>query len=121
MQEFVEGQEAEGGVGAGVEHLVGEEGGVFVGGDTAVFLEPLLFVNALGTEAGGEGFTGFVAAGLFVDALDDAFVHRFLERHTMETPAHGIAVFRDVTDKLIEEGAGAAVGGDDGELAGPRW
>ena len=63
-------------------------------------------------------FTGFVAAGLFVDALDDAFVDGFLEGNGVQTPAHGIAAFGDVADELVEQCAVAAMGGNDGEPSG---
>jgi hypothetical protein len=57
---------ADDGIGAGVEHFVGEEGGVFVGGDAAVFLLPLFFVYAFGFEALEEVFAGLVAASFGV-------------------------------------------------------
>ncbi len=50
-EELVEGEEAEAGVGAGVEEVVGEEGGGFVGVNATVFLEPGFLVEALGAEA----------------------------------------------------------------------
>jgi len=78
--------EAKQGIGAGVEDFVGKEGGVFVGGDAAVFLEPLLFVNALGFEAFEENIARFGSAGFFVDAFDDAFLDGFLDRDFMEGP-----------------------------------
>ena len=74
------------GIGAGVEDFVGKESGVFVGGDAAIFLEPLLFVNALGFEAFEENIARFGSAGFFVDAFDDAFLDGFLDRDFMERP-----------------------------------
>jgi hypothetical protein len=65
---------------------VGDEGGGFVGGGAAVFLEPLLFINALGTEAFQEIFAGFVATRFFVDALDDALFDGFLDGNGVEGP-----------------------------------
>jgi hypothetical protein len=38
--EVVEGPELEGVIGGGVEQFVREEGGLFVGGGAAIFLEP---------------------------------------------------------------------------------
>jgi hypothetical protein len=43
---------------APVEQFVGDEGGGGICRDTAVFLEPLVFVNALGAKAGEEGVVG---------------------------------------------------------------
>ena len=37
---------------AGGDHVEGDEGAGFVGGDAAVFLEPLLLIEALGAGAG---------------------------------------------------------------------
>ena len=44
-----EGFEAAGGF-AGVDHFVSDEGGVFIGGRAAVFLEPAFFIEALGAK-----------------------------------------------------------------------
>jgi hypothetical protein len=106
------------GIGGGVEEVVGEEGGGFVGGDAAILLVPLFLVDALGAEACEESFTGFDGAGFFVDAFDNAFDDCLLNGDLVKRPSHGVAVF-GVLDELIEEGADAAVGGDDGELAAP--
>ena len=82
------------GIGAGVEDFVGKEGGVFVGRDAAVFLEPLLFVDALGFEASEEGFARFFGTGFFVDAFDDAFLDGFLDRDFMEGPGRAESKLR---------------------------
>jgi hypothetical protein len=119
LHELFEGEEVEFGVGAGVEHFIGEEGGIFVGGDAAVFLVPGFLVGAFAAEALEEMFAGFVGAFLFVDAFDDALGDGFLDGDFVEGPAHGITVF-GVLDELIEEGADTAVGGDDRELAAPH-
>ena len=119
-EKFLEaGEDFEIGVSAGVEHFVGEEGGIFVGGDAAIFLFPLLGVDALGFEAFQEGFTGVVATRSGVDAFNDAFLNGFVDRNAVVAPGHGVAVFRDVADEMVEESIDAAMGGDDGELAAP--
>src|SRR5262249_16872689 len=89
------------------------------GGDAAVFLVPALLIEAFGSKALEVGFAGIVSAGFGVDAFDDAFFDGFVNRDAMIAPAHGVAVFGDVADELVEEGVDAALGGDDGELAAP--
>ena len=49
------GEEAEVRVFAGGDHFKGDEGGGLVGGDAAVFLEPVFVVDGFGTEAAYEG------------------------------------------------------------------
>ena len=80
------GHEPQGGVGAGVEEIVGEEGGGFVGGDTAVFAKPLFFVDAAAADASEKLIAAFFVAGFFVDALDDAFGDGFDEGDFVEGP-----------------------------------
>jgi hypothetical protein len=86
-QELGKGKQNESWVGAGVEEVVREEGGVFVGGNAAVFLEPLFFINAFGAETLEKGLAGFVAASFFIDALDDPFGDGFLDGDDVEGPA----------------------------------
>jgi hypothetical protein len=119
VDELIGGEEVEVGEFAGGEEFVREEGGGFVGGEAAIFLKPLFFVDAFGADAGEEIGPGFVAARFLVDALNQALVDGFLEWEGVEAPAHGIAIVGDFADELIEEGVGAAVGGDDGEVAAP--
>src|SRR5205085_11337700 len=100
------------------------------------FLEPLLLINALGAEAGHEGVSTFrlsrsVAlsptlsprrgrAGEFpINFFDEALLDGFLERDGVEAPAHRIAAFFDVGDDFVENGAGPAMGRNDGNLATP--
>src|SRR5580765_1616645 len=59
-----------------------------------------------------------LAPFFFVDAFDDTFGDGFLDRDFVQGTAHGVTVF-GVLDKLIEKGADAAMGGDDGELTAP--
>jgi hypothetical protein len=118
-EQVVEGQEDEAGIFGGVEEVIGKEGGVFIGREAAIFLEPLFFVEAFGAEAGEEGLREFVAARFFVDAVDDAFGDGFLDGNGVEGPAHGVIGFGDGAEDFVKNGVVAAVGGDDGELAAP--
>src|SRR5258707_5534647 len=86
---------------------------------TAVFLKPLLLVDAFGFEADQELFTSVTTAGLLVDALHDALLDRLLDGDAMQAPPHRIAVLGDVTNQLIEDRIDAAMSGDDRELATP--
>jgi hypothetical protein len=59
--QFFDGEKLQIGLFAGSQHVEGDEGGRFVGGSAAVFLEPLFVVDALGAEASDEIFTGIWA------------------------------------------------------------
>jgi hypothetical protein len=102
--EFIEGFELEVEVLAGVEDFLREESAIGVGGDAAIFQEPLFFVNALGADAGEEGLAGLVSTDMFVDALDEALGDGFLDGDGMEAPTHGIAVSGDSVDEFIKGG-----------------
>src|SRR6266446_1812878 len=117
--ELIDGKEAEGLVFAGGDEIEREECGGVVGGLAAIFLEPLGFVDAFGADALEELFARFGAASLFVNALDQALSDGRFERDGMEAPAHRIAFLADIADELIENGASAAMGGDDRERAAP--
>lgn len=118
MSQVVEGFEAAWGFGVG-DHFVGDEGGLFVCGSAAVFLEPVFLVNAFGAEASEELSGGFVAAGALIDFLDEALGDGIVEGDAMRAPAHGIAFFFDGSEDFVEDGGCAAMGGNDGELATP--
>ena len=94
---------------AGAEHFVGDEGGVFVGGDAAVFLEPLFLVDAFFAGAFEELFAGFVCARDFVDLLNDALFDGVLNGDAVMGPAHGVTLVFDAGDDLVEDGVDAAV------------
>ena len=119
IHQGVGGQEAQLRLGAARQQLIGDEGGGVVGGNAAIFLEPLFLVEAFGADALEEGIGRFGAAGFPVDAFDDAFGDGFMDGVGVEMPAHGIALFADVADELVEERIAAAVSGDDGERAAP--
>src|SRR6516164_8934372 len=64
-------------------------------------------------------FSGLVASGFFVDALDDALLDSFVDGELMVAPAHGVAVEKDVADELVEVTIGPTMGGHDGDGAAP--
>ncbi len=70
-------------------------------------------------EASDEGVAGIFGAGFLVDFFDEALIDGFLERDGVKAPAHGVAAFGDVANEFVEDGLGAAMGGDDGECAAP--
>jgi len=74
----------------------------FVGGDAAVFAEPLFFVDAFAADAGEKLFAGFSVAGFFVDSFDDALVDGFGDGDFVEGP-------------LGAEGDGLGGGGERGD------
>ncbi len=79
----------------------------------------MFFVDAFGSQSLEEPCAGFAQARLGVDALDQALLDRFLERHLVETPAHRVAVFKNVANEFVEEGADAAMRGNDRESSAP--
>ena len=70
-------------------------------------------------KASDEGFAGVVLAGFGVDFFDEALSDGFLERDGVKAPAHRVAALGDVANEIVEDGLGAAMGGDDGECAAP--
>ena len=88
MQLF-EGEEAQIGLGTGGEHFVGDESGGFVGRNAAVFLEPLLLIDALGVNASEESFRRFVPASFFIDALDQTLGDGGLDGDGVQGPGGG--------------------------------
>ena len=89
VAELGEGHEAKGWIFAGVNHVMGDEGGGFVGWDAAVLLQPLLLINTLGLEAFEESPARLVTSALLVDALDDALLDGFLDGDGVEGPVKG--------------------------------
>ena len=119
LNQLGDGHQLDGRIGAGADHFVGEEGGIFVCRLAAILLEPRFLVAAFGTGAVEELLVGFVATGFFVDAFHDAFRDGFLDWVTEQVPAHGIALVPDILNELVEEGVRAAMSGNDGEGAAP--
>src|ERR1043166_2766839 len=109
VAELGEGHEAKGWIFAGVNHVMGDEGGGFVGWDAAILLKPLLLVDALGAQATQEVFAGFVAAGFCVDALDNALTDGVMDGNGLKFKTHGVAVLENLTDELVEDAADSAV------------
>ena len=117
-EEFLQRRHAAGGF-AGIEEFIGEEGGGFIGGLAAVFLLPLFLVEAFGAKPGDEVFTGVLGLVELIDAFDEALLDRIVEGDPVMTPAHAITADFDVGNDFIEDGAKAAMRGEDGEGAAP--
>src|SRR6266478_1283747 len=98
---------------AGGDHLVGDEGGRLVGWETAVFLFPLLFIDALGVLPGHPLFRSIVGACRGVDLLDQALRDSGFDGNFMKRPAHGISALLDIAEDLVKDRADAAVSGND--------
>ena len=47
-----------------------------------------------------EIFIRFAAAGLFIDAVDDALLDRFQKRDRVQAPAHRVPPLQDVANEL---------------------
>src|SRR5436190_5415395 len=118
-QELLESQELEVAVLAGGDQIVGKEHGGFIGGDTAVLLHPLFLVDALLPEAVQELLARLITLSLFVNTLDQTLGDSGLQRDGMQAPVHGIAVFQNVTNDLVEDGTCTAVSGHDRESTAP--
>ena len=91
------------------KHFVIDEGDVVVAGNAAIFLKPMLLVEAALAAPEDEVFAGIARASFLVDLFDKASADGAVNVNAMRRPAHGIAAVLYVANDLVEHGIGAAV------------
>src|SRR5437867_2654290 len=104
---------------AGGDHLEGDKSGRFIRRLAAVFLQPLLLVEALGLGAGQKRLARFGAPGPQIDALNQPLFDRLLERDLVMRPTHRIALLDNAADDLVKDTVSPAMGRDDFKLPAP--